>query len=49
MSDENKELNEQHRTEILKALYKISDERFLRRLWISVRDYVIEKGGADNE
>lgn len=49
MSDENKELNEQYRTEILKALYKISDERFLRRLWVSAKDYVIEKGGVCHE
>lgn len=44
-TEEEKQIR-QYRGDICSFLCKISDERFLRRLWISTKDYVIEKGGV---
>ena len=42
-------MKEYYRKLICELVNKVHSEEFLRRIYVSLRDYVKEKGGAVNE
>lgn len=42
-------MKDYYRKLIRELVDKVHSETFLRRIYISLRDYVLEKGGASNE